>query len=122
MTTYKNLEAWKLGMRIVQQIYNVTKFYPKEELFALTSQTKRAAVSIPANIAEGIGRNYKRDTIQFLHISRGSTYELETLLNVATMINILQVEIYDTIQIMIEEEKKILNGLINSYEARSDLK
>ena len=122
MTTYKNLEVWKLGMRIVQQIYNVTKFYPKEELFALTSQTKRAAVSIPANIAEGIGRNYKRDTIQFLHISRGSTYELETLLNVATMINILQVEIYDTIQIMIEEEKKILNGLINSYEARSDLK
>ena len=122
MTTYKNLEAWKLGMRIVQQIYNVTKFYPKEELFALTSQTKRAAVSIPANIAEGIGRNYKRDTIQFLHISRGSTYELETLLNVATMVNILKVEIYDTIQIMIEEEKKILNGLINSYEARSDLK
>ena len=122
MTTYKNLEVWKLGMRIVQQIYNVTKFYPKEELFALTSQTKRAAVSIPANIAEGIGRNYKRDTIQFLHISRGSTYELETLLNVATMVNILQVEIYDTIQIMIEEEKKILNGLINSYEARSDLK
>ena len=122
MTTYKNLEAWKLGMRIVQQIYNVTKFYSKEELFALTSQTKRAAVSIPANIAEGIGRNYKRDTIQFLHISRGSTYELETLLNVATMVNILKVEIYDTIQIMIEEEKKILNGLINSYEARSDLK
>lgn len=122
MTTYKNLEAWKLGMRIVQQIYIVTKIYPKEELFALTSQTKRAAVSIPANIAEGIGRNFKRDTIQFLHISRGSIYELETLLNVATLVNILQIETFDTIQIMIEEEKKILNGLINSYETRSDLK
>ncbi len=85
MTNYKNLEAWKKAMQLVKKIYLLIKKYPKEELFALTSQTKRAAVSIPANIAEGIGRNFKKDTIQFLHIARGSLYELDTLLNVTRL-------------------------------------
>jgi len=80
MKTYKNLDSWKKSMQLVKVIYLTVKDFPKEELYGLTSQIKRAAVSIPANIAEGIGRNYKKDTIQFLHISRGSLYELETLL------------------------------------------
>ncbi|WP_114791390.1 four helix bundle protein [Niabella yanshanensis] len=58
MTNYKNLEVWKKSMELVREIYLLTKTYPKEELYALTSQTKRAAVSVPANIAEGSGRNY----------------------------------------------------------------
>jgi four helix bundle protein len=66
-----------------KNVYDLVKKYPKEELYALTQQTKRAVVSISSNIAEGIGRNYKKDTIQFLHISRGSLYELETLLLIA---------------------------------------
>jgi four helix bundle protein len=89
MTTYKNLEAWKLAMKIVKEIYMLTKAFPKDELFALTSQTKRAVISIPSNIAEGIGRNYKKDTIQFLHISRGSLYELETHLSIALMLEFI---------------------------------
>lgn len=56
-------------MQLVKDVYLIVKDFPKEELYGLTSQIKRAAVSIPANIAEGIGRNYKKDTIQFLHIS-----------------------------------------------------
>ena len=76
MATYQNLDVWKKSMELVKDIYDTVKFYPREEQYALTSQTKRAAISIPANIAEGIGRNYKKDTIQFLHISRGSLYEL----------------------------------------------
>ena len=79
-------------MQLVKVIYLTVKDFPKEELYGLTSQIKRAAVSIPANIAEGIGRNYKKDTIQFLHISRGSLYELETLLNISEMIEILTTE------------------------------
>ena len=90
MTNYKKLDVWIISMEMVKEIYQLTKSYPKEEMYGLTSQTKRAAVSIPSNIAEGLGRNHKRDTIQFLHISRGSAYEVETLLSVALMINIIR--------------------------------
>ncbi|MBA4139018.1 MAG: four helix bundle protein [Segetibacter sp.] len=109
-------------MMIVKETYTVTKAYPKEELFALTSQTKRAVVSVPANIAEGVGRNYKKDTIQFLHIVRGSLYEVETLLNIALMLEYLVQEKFNQLSGLIDEEIRILNGLIKSYEARPDLK
>jgi four helix bundle protein len=122
MTYYKNLEAWKKGMQLVKQVYLLTKQYPKEELFALTSQTKRAVVSIPSNIAEGMGRNYKKDTIQFVHIARGSLYELETLLNIAVMVDIISEEEFAAFPPLIDELIKIINGLIKSLEQRSDLK
>ncbi len=122
MTTYKNLEAWKLAMKIVKEIYVLTKLFPKDELFALTSQIKRAVISIPSNIAEGIGRNYKKDTIQFLHISRGSLYELETQLSIALMLEFINEVTYRNLELMIDEEVRIINGLIRSYENRTDLK
>lgn len=80
-------------MQLVKTIYQLTRSFPKEELYGLTSQLRRAAVSIAANIAEGTGRQYKKDTLQFLHISRGSLYEVETLLNIA-----LDVELADEYQ------------------------
>lgn len=89
MANYKKLDAWQQSMQLVKEVYLLTKQFPKEELYALTSQTKRAVVSVPCNIAEGIGRNYKKDTIQFLHVSRGSLYEVETLLNIAVMVEII---------------------------------
>ena len=122
MTGYKKLEAWKKSMLLVKEIYVLTKSFPKEELYGLTSQTKRAAVSVPCNIAEGSGRNYKKDTIQFLHISRGSLYELETQLCIALMLEFLNEETYRTLELMIDEEVRIINGLIRSYENRTDLK
>ena len=121
MKSYKNLDSWKKSMQLVKDIYLIVKDFPKEELYGLTSQIKRAAVSIPANIAEGIGRNYKKDTIQFLHISRGSLYELETLLNIAEMTNILKTEKFNNISENIDECARIINGLISYYE-KSDLK
>ena len=122
MTAYKNLEAWKKAMQLVKEIYTLTKKYPKEEMFALTSQTKQAAVSIPSNIAEGIGRNYKKDTIQFLHIARGSLYELETLLNIAIMIEVITQSEFSSFTDKLDEVVKIINGLIRAYEQRTDLK
>ncbi len=122
MTGYKNLEAWKKSMVVVKQVYLLVKKYPKEELFALTFQTKRAAVSIPSNIAEGIGRNYKKDTIQFLHIARGSIYELETLLNVAIAVDIINENDFNPFTPLLDELLKVINGLIRSYENRADLK
>lgn len=121
MTSYKNLEVWKKSMQLVKQNYLLTKSYPREELFGLTSQTKRAAVSIPSNI-EGMGRNYKKDTIQFLHIARGSLYELETLLNIAVMVDIITEEAFSPFPDLIDELLKIINGLIRKLEQRTDLK
>jgi four helix bundle protein len=119
MTTYKTLEAWKKSMQLVKDIYVLTGSFPKEEMFGLTSQLKRAAVSVPANIAEGIGRQYKKETIQFLHISRGSLYEVETLLNIALMVGIVNESQINLVTTLLDETQKILNGLINHLERSS---
>ncbi len=121
MTNYQNLDVWKKSMLTVKGIYTELKFYPKEEMYALTSQTKRAAISVPANIAEGIGRNYKKNTLQFLHIARGSLYELETLLKIAEMLQITKEEKFQKIQEQIQECLRLLNGFITYYE-KSTLK
>ncbi len=116
MTNYKTLDAWKLSMDLVKEIYILTNKYPMEEKYSLANQTKRAVVSIPSNIAEGMGRNHKKDTLQFLHISRGSGYEVETLLNVAVVTNIIDEEVYHKLSVKIERNLKMINGLINYLE------
>jgi len=118
MSNYKNLNVWILSMRTVKEIYDLTRLYPREEKFGLISQTTRAAVSIPANIAEGLGRNYGKDTIQFLHISRGSAYEVETLLSVALMINIIDPEKFNKVNEVIENNIRVINGFINYLETK----
>jgi four helix bundle protein len=122
MLSYKKLDAWSCSMEIVKEVYGLTKTYPKEEMFALTSQTKRAAVSIPCNIAEGLGRNFKKDSIQFLHISRGSAYEMETLLSVAFMIQIIDQKSYDRLNQLLEKNIRLINGLIKYLENDKNLK
>jgi four helix bundle protein len=122
MANYKNLDVWRFSMQLVKDIYFLTKVYPKDELFGLLSQTKRAAVSIPSNIAEGLGRQYKKDTLQFLHIARGSVYELDTHLEIALMVEIINTVQFQLISNALETVLKLLNGLINSYEKRTDLK
>ena len=108
-------------MQLVKEVYSLMELFPKHEKYGLCSQAKRAAVSIPSNIAEGCGRQYKRDTRQFLHIARGSLYELETILHVAVMVSILPQDKYVNMGSLIDENARILNGLINRYE-REDLK
>jgi four helix bundle protein len=121
MTNYKNLESWKKSMLLVKDVYQLVTSFPKEELYVLTAQLKRSAVSIPCNIAEGVGRNYKKDTIQFLHVSRGSVYETETLLNIAVMVEIISENDFAPFSDKIDECLRILNGLITYYE-NSNLK
>ena len=121
MRNYQTLDVWKKSMELVKEIYLTTKLYPKEEQFALTSQTKRAAASIPSNIAEGMGRQHKKDTIHFLHIARGSIYELETHLNIALMVNIIKEQNFKTIMNLVDEATKLLSGLIN-YMQKAELK
>ncbi len=118
MTNYKTLNVWILSMEIVKEIYIITKKYPGDEKYSLVDQTKRAVLSIPCNIAEGMGRNHKKDTIQFLHISRGSGYEVETLLNVAVMTGIIDEETFNSVSKKIERNIKMINGLINYLEQK----
>src|SRR6478609_10265038 len=81
--SYQDLDVWKQSKALVRDIYELTKAFPKEEQFGLTNQLRRAAVSIPSNIAEGCGRNHFKDSIQFFFVSRGSLYEIETQIIIA---------------------------------------
>jgi four helix bundle protein len=78
------LEAWKEAMALVKMVYTATQSFPKDELYGLTNQMRRAAVSIPSNIAEGAARSSKKEFVQFLSIARGSLSELETQLLIST--------------------------------------
>lgn len=80
MGTHKDLEVWKGSMAFVTEVYGIARSFPKEELFGLTSQIKRCAVSIPSNIAEGAARQHKKENLQFLYVASGSLSELETQL------------------------------------------
>ncbi len=77
---YKELDVWKESKELVKLIYSLTNRLPSSEQFGLIPQIRRSAISVPSNIAEGVGRNHSKDTIQFLYIARGSLYELETQL------------------------------------------
>jgi four helix bundle protein len=89
MNNYKDLKIWQKSVDLAVKVYEVTRLFPKEELYGLTYQLKKSAVSIPSNIAEGSGRNTKKDFNNFLGISYGSTCELNTQLIIASRINFL---------------------------------
>jgi four helix bundle protein len=122
MKGFKQLDAWNVAMELVKEIYSCAQTFPSNELYGLASQAKRAAVSIPSNIAEGMGRQNKKETIHFLHIARGSAYELETLLHVAVMTKILKQESFDKIIVKAERTRQLLHGLIAYLKKDENLK
>ncbi|WP_394349690.1 four helix bundle protein [Adhaeribacter soli] len=101
---------------MVTDIYQFSALFPKEELFGLTSQIRRSAVSIPSNIAEGCGRSTSKDTVQFLFIARGSLYELETQLYIALDLKYLPETQFQESIAKLTTCKKILNGFINYFQ------
>lgn len=113
---YTELEVWKEARNLVNDVYLISKAYPKEEMYGLTSQIHRCAVSIPSNLAEGCGRRTSADTIQFLHISRGSLYELETQLFIALDQGYLRKKDFDKQLEQILKCKKLVNGFIKYYK------
>jgi four helix bundle protein len=116
MANYRTLDVWLQSMQLVNEVYNLMKKYPKDEQYGLISQSRRAVVSIPANIAEGIGRNHRKETIQFFHIARGSAYETETLLEVALMVGILSTTDVVVANALIQKCLQLINGMIRFYE------
>ena len=109
--SYKDLLIWQKGINIVVLVYKIVESFPKEELYALSSQLKRASVSVPSNIAEGYGRNSEISFSHFLDISRGSLFEIETQLIISKELGIISDEIlFNTIFKQIEEESKMINS------------
>lgn len=103
-------------MQVVTEIYKITSKFPDSEKFGITSQMNRAAVSIPANIAEGAGRSGHKSFRYFLQVSKGSVSELDTLLEVALNIGLIEDSVYDKIEAQLTEASKLLNGLYKSLE------
>ncbi len=118
MMKYIELEVWIEARNLVSQIYTLTKNFPKNEMYGITNQLRRCAVSIPSNIAEGCGRQSSKETIHFLFISRGSLYELETQLYISKDQEYITIkELKDLLQ-RVETCKKLLNGFINYYKKK----
>ncbi len=109
--TYENLEAWIKGVEFAVSIYKITQSFPKEELYGLTSQIRRAVVSISSNIAEGAGRSSRKDFKRFVDIAMGSLNETESLLIVAYKLEFTNEKIYLSTRSKTEELGRILNGL-----------
>ena len=119
MKTHKDLEVWKKSIEMVTQIYTLTRGFPKEELYGLTNQMRRAAVSVPSNIAEGAGRNSSKELLQFLYIATGSLSELETPLIIANNLSYLNNEQKQDIDAILSNIFKMLSGLIQSLKTRN---
>lgn len=112
MTSYKELIVWQKSFKLSLLVYNATKDFPKDELYGITSQIRRCAVSIPSNIAEGYSRRRKMEFLQFLHISYGSAAELETQLLIARELNYLSELKFTEANNLLTEVMKMLNSLI----------
>ncbi len=112
MGPHKNLDVWRKSMILCDEIYRVSKSYPKDELFGLVSQMRRAAVSIPSNIAEGYGRSTNAEVIHFLYNSLGSSNELDTQILISKSQNYLTDEDFTKIDNLNGDVNKMLHSLI----------
>ena len=115
--SYRDLIVWQKSMDLAKQIYFITKDFPKEEVYGLTSQIRRCAVSIPSNIAEGKGRGGDKEFVRFLQISLGSLYELQTQIELAKEFGFIQNG--DTLFNLSFELEKMINSLITSKGGRN---
>ena len=115
MSTHKDLDVWKKAMGLAAEVYSLTARFPREELYNLTSQIRRSAVSIPSNIAEGAARHSRNEFIQFLHIASGSATELETQLLLAIQMGFIS---DDHVISHIEEVRRLLLGLLRSLKKK----
>jgi four helix bundle protein len=111
MHNYKKLNVWILSISLVKNIYNLTRKFPKEEMFVLTQQLRRAAISIPSNIAEGAGRNSNAQFKNFLQISIGSCFEVETQLIISKELEYISEEELETISKELDSIMKMNHNL-----------
>ena len=118
--THRDLDVWKGSMNLVLEIYKITKSFPKEELYGLTSQIRRSAISIPSNISEGSARNQTKEFIRFLQISQGSLSELETQVIISRNLEYLSSDVFERTNGKLNEIRAQLSGLIHSLQKMLD--
>src|SRR5262245_1329892 len=109
--SFKDLEVWQVAMDVAEQCYEVTRKFPREEIFGMTSQIRRASASVPANIAEGQGRDHTKEFIHFLSVAKGSLGEVETHLLLSHRVGLLKQHQLDPIVILIERVGRMLTAL-----------
>ena len=116
--TYRELEVWKKAMDLAVAVYGLTEQFPKKELYGLTSQMQRAAVSVPANIAEGYGRVHRGDYLHHLSIARGSLAELETHITLAVRLGFVPRDTATPIWNMTQDVGKMLSRIISTLQKK----
>lgn len=116
--SYKDLDAWKFSIRVTRFVYRASEKFPTDERFGLTSQIRRAAVSVPSNIAEGWGRGTTSDYARFLRMARGSLYEVETQCVVARELGFMEDDVFRAMDEVISECGRVLAGLLRSIEKK----
>jgi four helix bundle protein len=118
VNSYEELEVWQRAVTLATQLYSATEVFPSAEKFGLTSEIRKATVSVPANIAEGWGRGSTKEYIQFLCVARGSLMELETHLIIAQKLAYLTLQSYREVRAETRQIGKMLNGLIEALRKR----
>ncbi|MEX2583030.1 MAG: four helix bundle protein [Gemmatimonadota bacterium] len=118
ITSYRDLEVWQKAMDLAEECYHATGGFPKEEIYGLTSQIRRAATSVAANIAEGRGRRSTRDFLRFLGIAYGSLLELETHVLLAERLDLCDAKIAESLLDRSGEVGRMLNGLRSSLATK----
>jgi len=120
ITDYRDLDVWNESMSLAADIYEMTRTFPREEMFGMTSQMRRASVSVAANIAEGYGRQQTKPFIQFLRISQGSLKEVETLLLLAERVGLVSGEAARIALERCQRIGKMLVGLVRKLDLKED--
>ena len=119
IVSYKDLIVWQRSIELVKEIYRLTKVFPKDELYGIVSQMRRAVVSIPSNIAEGFGRKTKRDSDQFYCVAYASGLELETQLIISRDLLFVSLKEFQRSFELLSEVLKMLNKMTNQYRNTS---
>lgn len=119
---HKRLDAWRRAVDLVVAVYKVTEGFPSSERYALVDQMRRAAVSIPSNIAEGAARQTRKEFAQFLHMARGSLSELDTQMEIAVRLGYLELGPHEMINASVQSVDRLLNGLLRSLREGEKVK
>ncbi len=114
--SHKDLVVWQKAVTLSLDVYKLTNNFPSREIYGLSSQMRRAAISIPSNIAEGSGRSTRKDYANFLHIAYGSTAELETQMLIALRLSFFDIATYESVNALLVEVSKMLRAMIEKLE------